>query len=114
MGFRTVVMLNNDRCHEWSIDPELGKKINRAMNRIGDWDDFGYGRVVECTHADTVTLVKLTHYTGFEVAAYDGRQGEESSEAETLRVLKYAAEKLGYHIRKKPVRRPKLPRTKGI
>ena len=25
MGYRTVVMLNNDFCTEWSKDPELGE-----------------------------------------------------------------------------------------
>lgn len=112
MGFRTVVMLNNDRCHEWSIDPELGKKINQAMNRMGDNDDFGYGRVVECTHADNVTLAKLDRYTGFEPVAYAGWFSGDKDDVKLALLKRFAAE-MGYHVRKKPVRRPKLPRTKG-
>lgn len=36
MGFRTVVMLSNDMCHEWEKDGELGRKISRAMNYASD------------------------------------------------------------------------------
>ena len=124
MGFRTVVMLNNDRSHEWSKDPELGSKIQRAMNFAGNpravrdgyerFDEIGpgYGRAVECVHADTVTLVKLGHYTSFEPLAYGGYQLFHTPDEGKLEMLKRAAEELGYHVRKKPVRKPRLPRTK--
>jgi hypothetical protein len=123
MGFRTVVMLNNDLCHEWSKDPELGSKIQRAMNFAGtrgEADDRyrdsigdGYGRAVECTHADNITLVRLDHYTGFEPLAHDSFWRDRDGEHHNLALLKAAAEKLGYTLRKNPVRKPRLPRTKG-
>lgn len=107
MGFRTVVMLNNDRCSEWSKDPALGKKIQRAMNYAGIKDDFygsnsrldGYGQVVECTHADVQTLVVLEHYTGFEPVAqsswYPNQQNRD------LELVRQAAAALGYRLVKK-------------
>jgi len=103
MGFRTVVMLSNDMCHEWSKDQELGQKIHRAMNsrdsRVGN-----YGRVVECTHADTQTLAVLTHYEGFAPLTYNGSFKHEEDAAISLRLIKEAAKSLGYNLVKKPVR----------
>lgn len=108
MGFRTVVMLSNDQAHEWSKDPELGQKIRRAMNFTHSEDVYGpqsswigYGRVVECTHADVQTLVRLDHYTGFQPLAYTSRTHGPSTEDDAVRMLKEAAEKLGYRLVKK-------------
>lgn len=110
MGFRTVVMLNNDMCHEWSKDPELGQKIQTAMSFAGRKDDFygsnsrigHYGRVVECVHADTQTLVRLDHYQGFEPLAYTSRTyGPSTEEDKKLYLLKRAAEEMGYRLVKK-------------
>lgn len=109
MGFRTVVMLNNDASNEWSKDPELGAKILQAMSYAGRKDDFygsnsrlgRYGQVVECTHADTQTLVKLDHYTGFEPLAYTTRTFGPSTEDDMILLLKQAADKLGYRLAKK-------------
>ena len=62
MGYRTVVVFNNDQASTWENDPELGKKIARDMHRYGDGrtplEQIG-GRVLECTHADTQTLAIL-------------------------------------------------------
>lgn len=114
MGFRTVVMLNNDQSHEWSKDPELGTKIAHAMSSAGhqpppykDYDRWSrcqidnYGTVVQCVHADDVSVVKLTNYTNFEVLGHT--YWGHDHEAETLRALKDAAEKLGYKLVKKPL-----------
>lgn len=109
MGFRTVVMLNNDASDKWSKDPELGQKILRAMNYTGRKDDFyasnsrlgGYGQVVECVHADTQTLVRLDHYTGFEPLAHTSRTFGPSTDEDKIELLKRAAEELGFKLVKK-------------
>ena len=108
MGFRTVVMLNNDRTDEWSKDPALGQRIQQAMNNTHSEDrwgprsaDFGYGRVVECTHADVQTLVRLDRYTGFEPVAYTSRSSGPSNDDDMVRLLKAAADKMGYRLIKK-------------
>lgn len=112
MGFRTIVMLNNDQANEWQNDTELGNKIARGMNHTHetkysdhDFANLRYGRVVECTHADTETLAVLTHYEGFRPIAHSGWRGSENSQDDiAVKLLKDAAEALGYRLVKKPVK----------
>ena len=115
MGFRTVVMLSNDRHAEWSKDPNLGSDITRAMNFAGqpyspdqhrtDYLRHGYGRVVECHHASTITMAKLSNNDWYQPQAYRSqdiaRSINETEEATNLLLLKQAAEKLGYRLVKK-------------
>ena len=114
MGFRTVVMLNNDRSDEWSKDPLLGEKIHRAMYYCNKGDDRygafssdigGYGRVVECVHADVQTLVKLEHYSSFEPVAR-GHWYPDQKDAK-LELLKNAAEEMGFRLVKKTAKKKK-------
>ena len=103
MGMRTVVMFNNDYSNEWANDPELGSKILTAMN-MGSrgYDSLGnYGKVVECTHADTQTLVQLDHYTGFTPLSYSARTFGPSTDDDTVALIKRAADRMGYRLVKK-------------
>lgn len=104
MGFRTVVMLSNDMCHEWQKDTELGLKISRAMNYASDpkrqdLAEIGsYGRAVECVHADNQTLAILDGYTMFKhIDSQPWTPRGEGDEA-VVRLLKSAAKKLGYRL----------------
>lgn len=109
MGFRTVVMLSNDMLHKWSRDPNLGDKIHQAMsmwpargrNRDLDSRIDSYGSVVEVVHADTQTIAFIDHYTGFEALGYGSRTYGPTTEDDKVRVLKQAAEELGYRLVKK-------------
>jgi len=119
MGFRTVVMLNNDRCDEWERDADLGRKISQAMgcaNIFGDIAgreraNLGYGLVVECVHSDQDTLVRLSDYEGFhpiaadyrlwEYTRGDDRIGQPGSRDKNLHMLKLAADNLGYRLVRK-------------
>jgi len=110
MGYWTVVMLNNDRTHEWSKDPELGQKIHYDMsfhilgNQLRDSQLGRYGSVVECVHADTQTLVALEHYSSFTPLAYTAwRPNQENRD---LELIKQAADALGYRLVKKPEKKP--------
>lgn len=107
MGFRTVVMLSNDYAHEWEYDPKLGEKIAQAMNYANDPERKGmarvgaYGSVVQCTHADTQTIAVLDGYSRFAPITHKGwMKGEDEADV-TLRLLKDAAENLGYRLTKK-------------
>ena len=102
MGYRTVVVLYNDQAHEWENDPELGKKIARAMSYVNDRDrsDLHYGKVVECTHADTQTLAVLDGYS-FTPVAYGMWQRLDKFDDIVQRLMKAAAEKLGFTLSKK-------------
>lgn len=110
MGFRTVVMLSNDMAHQWEKDVDLGKKIARAMsfaNRAKRDQNSrldNYGEVVQCVHADTQTLAVLDGYTSFDVLSGRSWLPDERSHDVALKLLKDAAEKLGYRVVKKPGR----------
>lgn len=104
MGNRTLVLLHNDQTGEWSRNPELGQMIARAApfamgarNRTLETDLGGFGRVVECAHADTQTLAVVDSYC-FEPIAYSHWSRGESEHDRNLRLLKNAADKLGYRL----------------
>jgi hypothetical protein len=101
-------MLNNDVAHEWRNDTELGHKIARAMNYANDKarKDMasvgGYGNVVECVHADCQTLAMLDGYTAFKHLDSQPWVRGEDENSDVLRLLRSAAQKLGYRLVKKP------------
>lgn len=106
MGYRTVVVLFNDQASTWQHDPELGRKIAHGMNSTHDkeWDspaNLNYGRVVECAHADQQTLAVLDSYS-FHPIAHSHWYAREDDEARNLKLLKEAADKLGYRLTRKP------------
>lgn len=109
MGYRTVVLLQNDRASEWQKDAELGHKIAIAMNyampmRLEPGDrskaDFGYGHVVSCHHADTQSIGIFDSYH-FTPLAYSNWYAGEDEESMKLKMLKVAAEEMGYRLVKK-------------
>lgn len=106
MGFRTLVILHNDRTGEWSKDPKLGEKIAQSMSfAMGRGDKanahFGYGSVVECCHADTQTLGVVNSY-GFQPLAFSHWYASQTDEEMKLQLLKEAADAMGYRLTKKP------------
>lgn len=106
MGFRTLVLLYNDQAGQWSNDAELGKKISHAMNfATGSSANpearlDGYGAVVQCAHADVQTLAVVDSYQFQPLSNSLWRQGE-PFEDRNLRLLKEAADALGYRLVKK-------------
>lgn len=107
MGNRTVVVLYTDQTSEWSTDPDLGRKIMIGMNecymsRAGDRTDLGYGRVVECTHADTHTLALIEGYR-FNALAHSFWQQGQAFDRMKEDMLKAWADKLGYRLVRKSV-----------
>lgn len=110
MGYRTLVILYNDQAHEWQKDAKLGQKIAEAMNHIPERSsvsptgaDLGYGRVVECSHADTQTLAVVDSYN-FTPIAHDSWASNESRESIAFKLVKAAADKLGFRLVKKTVK----------
>ena len=109
MGYRTIVILHNDRASEWENDPNLGKKIATGMNyAMGSRTDdsntpanLSYGRVVECAHADQQTLAVIDGYS-FKPIAHSGWYAKELPEDVELKLLKEAARKYGYRLTKLP------------
>ena len=109
MGYRTVVLLENDRASEWEKDPELGRKIAIAMNHASstrvdsnpeDRAQLPYGRVVACHHADTQVIGVFDSYS-FKPMAFSHWYAREDDEAMKLKMLKAAAEEMGYRLVKR-------------
>lgn len=110
MGYRTTVILYNDQSAEWKNDPELGRKIAHAMNFAMSTKEstepeasLGYGRVVQCAHADTQTIGILDSYY-FRPLAHGHWHHGQSVEDMKVELLKRAADELGYKLVKKPVK----------
>lgn len=97
MGYRTVVIFNNDRHSDWAKDPSLGSRISEQMNRCrpdqpADLGNGGY--VVRCDHMD-VTEVCLLRDLTLKNLTYGGRGNT------PLELLREAASELGYRLVKK-------------
>jgi hypothetical protein len=105
MGYRTVVILYNDQTDEWSKDETLGQKIMIGMNDAMGYKRpqhlsaayLGFGRVVQCAHADTQTVAILDGYDMEPLVHSFWRQGE-SNEGKHLRLLHEMARQLGYKL----------------
>jgi hypothetical protein len=111
MGNRTIVVLYNDQTTEWSKDPLLGQKIMIGMNEAymskpGSRADLGYGRVVQCAHADDQTLAIIEGYRFNAVAHSFWTQGQSYAETE-MTLLRAWADNKGYRLVKKPTKEEK-------
>lgn len=110
MGYRTVVLLDNDRWTEWANDHLLGSKIGHAMNYVNssrpglNSNLDNYGSVIECAHTSTMTLGVISgfHMDTHALRARQFFEGAASEEDLTLDLLKEMADKLGYKVIKKP------------
>lgn len=100
MGYRTVVVLNNDLAHEWTKDPELGRKIMATGLNL-ERNPFEYGKVVEQVHADVQTLIVADGYSGF-AKAHAHWYSNQGTEQRDLELLKNLAAQMGYTLRKMP------------
>lgn len=73
--------------------------------------DIGYGRVVECAHADQQTLAVIDSYH-FKGVAYDNwNSNNESEDNIAIKLLKSAADKLGFRLLKKTKKQSKSSMT---
>lgn len=101
MGYRTVIILNNDHSHQWANDPLLGQKIRSA----GVQEDGGksvdyYGNVVECVHADQQTLMMIDSLTGVATARGLWSPNETIDQIKE-KLLRDMADRLGFRIVRK-------------
>jgi hypothetical protein len=114
MGFRTTVVLFNDQSSTWENDPDLGKKISRAMNfAMGTMNEddkreasLGYGRVVECAHADLQTLALISGYD-LKKLGHGSLHRNETDDVVMMGLLRNAADKLGMKLTKKSIAKSK-------
>ena len=108
MGFRTVVILDNDHSSDWGNDPLLGSKISEAashFNRYRDssvTSDFLTGCVVEVSHTAEQSLMIVDGLAINIVASTYWYHGQVEDQKQ-LTLLKIMAAKLGYNVSKKRV-----------
>ncbi len=96
MGFRTVVIFNNDLCSDWSKDPKLGEKISVAMNYVSANDpaEAGHGvQVVQCCHSSVATLMVVEGHQA-TAEAISTREAVSPREAKNQDVTKLLKERL--------------------
>lgn len=104
MGFRTVVVFNNDQLHNVARDHDIGRKINEASawflaNHLEDTSRDGF-RVIEVCHTDNVSLLLVDHLNGKEVGGSSWSHADKEVHA-----VKDAADRLGYRLVKKSVKK---------
>lgn len=90
MGYRTVVILDNDFGSTWCNDSNLGQKI--AYDNLGT-----LGNVVEVVHADTQSLVLVDSFNYKVLTRSRGFSNENDNEV-CINLLKEAAEKFGFKL----------------
>ena len=105
MGYRTVVILNNDLTHHWEKDPELGRKIFLAAAETFNpraQAGFQYGTIGEQVHCDTQTLAVVDSLS-FKPVVREQWVMQEGTDPNypTLGLLRSAADKLGYRLVRK-------------
>ena len=103
MGYRTVVVLNNDMTSEWGSDPSLGKKIMWAssLSGVDHQREIGNaGTVLQCVHTDQQSLVLLDGLSGYTLSHKNWVPREVASATE-IQLLKLAADTLGYRLVRK-------------
>lgn len=103
MGYRTVLVLNNDQSSAWGNDPDLGKKIQNAasMKSFSTKEHyFPYGSIIEQVHADTQTLAVIDSIGG-DAVAYTHWTPSQTEESLKLQLLKDFADKMGFRLVKK-------------
>ncbi len=104
MGFRTIIALNNDVSSSWERDADLGRKIMHLSaareDRTGEATRIGLS-LVECTHADTQSLIIADGYTADAVAYGNWHRGQ-TQEQRDVALLKDLASRLGYRVSKVP------------
>lgn len=112
MGYNTVMMVLNDALHLIKEDKEFGRKIYDATYEAAsgfkrvDISSHGYcnvATVISCQHADIAQVVVVggnygTNIGNFWTRTYHTPEGE-------LELIRELAEKHGYALRKKSVKR---------
>ena len=109
MGFRTLVLFDNDHLDRFLSDEKIGEKIKDAIQGFGYRDDAdrigNLGLVVERDHADVAKLVIIGKNGQFGITElstlYTTGNAPDDGSTELL-LLSKAAAALGYKLVKKP------------
>lgn len=114
MGYNTTVVVLNDALSYIRDDAEFGKKLHDAVVSVSR------GKPVDVTagnHCNAATVIETHHADMASICVIGGNCGHQLSEVWAcadwrehdvqVRLLECLADKLGYRISKKPVRKTK-------
>lgn len=104
MGWRTILILNNDNLDILSSDQDIGRKIYRAVLQKATREsvDLGpLGVVVEQSHADVAKLLVVGKDGTFGVEGLATLAYSHQDKNPILTLLTAAAAELGYDLIKK-------------
>jgi hypothetical protein len=101
MGFRTLVLINNDHDDLLRDDPNVGNRIYEAVSgyQLRHSGDLGrLGQVVEQAHADVVRLAIIGENGLFEVNTIATTYSNNTDQR--LELLRTFADQMGYALKK--------------
>jgi hypothetical protein len=103
MSFQTLVVINHNHIHQARNNPELGNELYNAVCRASTISptDFGRGMglVYRPSHADQCSLLVFGNLQVQELTATYGYPNNQELQ---LRLLRLAADRLGYRLHRKP------------
>jgi hypothetical protein len=101
MGFRTLVLINNDHDNLLLDDPNVGNRIHEAVNgyNLRHSGDLGrLGHVVEQAHADVVRLAIIGEDGSLDVNTIATTYSDNPDQR--LVLLQTFADQMGYALKK--------------
>ncbi len=112
MGFNTTVVILNDSLYDIENDPDFGKNLAIAINTLSGQSgpisvpSGGSGRaasVIETHHSDYAVLIVTGCNSGNNMGTIfpHGRVTDDKD----VKILRGLADKLGYRIAKKPIKK---------
>lgn len=112
MGFNTTLVLMNDALYNIKNDPEFGVRLADAVNE--NYGERGYKDVAAQGFVNAVTVIETHHADRLMPVLVGGNHGfvvgaslpwNTKAEEMDFSLLKVLAERLGYRISKKPVKK---------
>jgi hypothetical protein len=107
MGYNSTLVILNDALHEIEKDKDFGKKVHDAVITVNR------GKPVDISsgfHCNAATVIETHHADQISLIAVGGNCGQDfgyvgNYRSKPLDMLKALADKLGYRIVKKSVRK---------
>jgi hypothetical protein len=104
MGYRTLVMFNNDTVHQIKDIPNFGDKLHHLiLQGKRPRDTFGMSNIAWVVGQDHADVQRLAYIDNFQVKslATSNWHPDQVEQEQVLNLLKDAADKLGYRLVRK-------------
>ena len=111
MGFNSTVVILNDYLHDIEKDPEFGRKLSLMIAEHG-YDELRAARRSQGMYAPGTQVLGVHHADCVHLFAVGCNHGRDLGNVahwtqmdNDEKILRELADRLGYHIRKKPQRK---------